>query len=123
MRAAGGQASDDLLVRLSIGQSAPLLSSGPFTYRAKCESGANGPLPRVLLETTEAHSTTGLGQLEPGSPQQAGASDDSYLPGFITEGGVKFAVAPSGASISIGSLFYGANLLGADCIYAAFGIG
>jgi hypothetical protein len=119
---AAAATSGDVVVRLSIGETAPLLSSGPFTYRAKCDSGPNGPLPRVLIETTEAHSTTEMGQLEPGAPQQAGAQDDSYPPGFITEGIGKFAVAPSGASINVGSLYYGAGLLGADCIYAAFGI-
>lgn len=121
---AGGDGGSDLLVRLSIGERATLLSSGPFTYTAQCDSGPNGPLPRVLLETTEAGSTSDMGSFGPGSPQQAGAFDPSYMQGFITEmNSGRFAVAPSGASISVGSLYYGAGLMGTDCVYAAFGIG
>ncbi|MCB8970271.1 MAG: hypothetical protein H6533_05600 [Thermoleophilales bacterium] len=120
----GSNASGDVLVRLSAGDSAPLLTNGPFTYRAVCDQGPNGFLPRVFLDTTAAGTVTDMGQVNPGEPLNVNNLDNSYTQGFMTKQQFGlFAAAPSGDSISVGSIYYGANVVGSDCVYAAFGVG
>ncbi len=62
--------NDGPLVRLSTGQSADLISSGPFTIRAVCEQGTQAILPQLYLDTTEAGTVAAnVGEVNPGAPE------------------------------------------------------
>lgn len=108
------------LVKLAVGETKTVISSGPFTWKASCsDAGSGDNRLQVIVETTEANSVTGdfggggSGVFSPGSPAtvfDTSGSGPAYTIGFPLS-----AVAPSGAAPT-GLGFIGLDVVGADCV-------
>ena len=112
------------LIRLALGQTKTVISSGPFTWRASCTAGAGAdPLLTVTLSTTQAayfagafNGSTG-GAVAPGAPATVFDSSQG-APGPAPAYSIAFplsVVSASGAGPA-GIAFVGLNVAGAACV-------
>jgi hypothetical protein len=132
-RIAQGSTAPATIITLSIGQSATVLQSGPFTYTANCTANSNGqPLIGIQAESSEAGSlidtafdssghllSNGPFQLTPGQPVFASAPVVPTQFGHLING--NYMVAPSGAAL-IANISFGTGLFGASCWATGFGV-
>ena len=120
------------LVTLSVGQTATLLTSGPFTYELICGGTTDQPRVQIAASSTEAGTIIDFASNADGSnvraPAELQPGEKGYLMppipdhfGFVSNG--KEMLAPSGAALHVGSMIYGTRLFGADCAGSAFAVG
>lgn len=107
------------LVKAAHGETKPIVSSGPFTWKLACTEAAGGDTEAVVtVESTEADSfaadfAAGGQPVSPGSPATV-FTTTSAQPGY-TIGFPLSAVAPSGAAPT-GLAFVGVRVGGSDCL-------
>jgi hypothetical protein len=133
--ASASTSGTDTIIKLSEGESATLIQSGPFTYTAKCVF-ANAA-HNVDIDVTSSEPGTWIdGTYSPGGPVEFGPgtavgdtvtayseANDPDGSGFREAHQGLDVVAPSGAALHIGKLVVGPDMLGADCIASAFAVG
>jgi hypothetical protein len=127
-RAGGG--TDASLVKLSVGQTQSLLASGPFTLTASCVDEGGAPRLRVVATSTEAGSyvvgANHLAPFGPGDEVKLVDPSDPFPVGTLNGSGIATTfVAPSGATLQLGGVgvLHGSQILGADCVASAYGVG
>lgn len=127
---AGGDSSSSLL-KLSVGQTQSLLTSGPFELTASCIDVGGEPRLRAVATSSEAGTDVAgaghAGPFGPGEEVPLVDVDGPPFPAGILNGsgiGTTF-VAPSGATLQLGGVgvLFGTQILGADCVASAYGIG
>lgn len=129
----GSSNTTSTVIPLSIGQSATVLQSDPFSYIANCTAGSDGqPLVSIQAESSETGSllqgaVTSSGQELFPEPYPLTAGQPVYTEGpvstpwgFLINGA--HLIAPSGAALIV-NLSFGTNLYGAQCWASGFGVG
>jgi hypothetical protein len=127
---AGGD-SGASLVKLSIGQTENLLTSGPFSLKASCVDQGGAPGVRAVATTTEAGTyVVGAGHAAPFGPGEevplVDVDGPPFPAGTLSGSGIGTTfVAPSGATLQLGGVgvLHGTQVLGADCVASAYGVG
>jgi hypothetical protein len=130
-RAAQGSTAPPTIITLSVGQSATILQSGPFTYTATCTADSNGkPLVGIQAESSEAGSLIDIAfdssghllsspyQLTPGQPAYASAPSSTPFFHLIN---ANYMIAPSGAQL-IANISFGTGQFGGACWAGGFGV-
>jgi hypothetical protein len=109
------------IITLSVGQSATVLQSGPFSYIANCTADSSGhPLVTIQAASSEAGSLLAPGTpVNPGQPVVASGPPTSDQWVFLINGARM--IAPSGAALTV-NLSYGTGLYGAPCWASGFGV-
>lgn len=118
--AQAGSSAPASIITLSVGQSAPIVQSGPFTYTAVCTADSSGnPLVSIQATSSEAGSLISpYGAMTPGQPQVPQPPTSNQF-AFLINGARM--IAPSGASLIV-NLQYGTGLFGSGCWASGFGV-
>ena len=123
------------IIKVSVGQSAAIVQSGPFTYTLDCTADSSGhPLASIQAQSSEpgslidaafdssGHPIFGPVTLTPGQPVYVVAPTDSTAGtefGHLINGA--YMIAPSGAALIV-NISYGTALFGAACWATGFGV-
>jgi hypothetical protein len=122
-RRAGGVRRPKLL-RLDAGKSGTALTAGPFRVRVTCADAAKGVEVRVTFSSTQEGSLVSVSGT-PGAPiDEEGGRTLLKLSGdqALWSGGRSFSLASPEGPVVEGTLSYGINQLGADCVASVAGL-
>lgn len=119
--AQAGSTAPATIITLSVGQSATIVQSGPFTYSAACTASSSGqPLVSIQATSSEAGSLIAgaTPQVTPGQPVVIAPPTSDQFDHIINGDRM---IAPSGAALIV-NISYGTGLFGAGCWVTGFGV-